>query len=138
MANGRATGEPGAFDLALLVLRLFTGLALALAHGAGKVPPSERFVSGVEALGFPAPLLFAWAAGLSEFAGGFLLAAGLFTRPAALMVLITMLVAAFRRHAPDPFADKEKAFLYAAIALVFLIAGGGRLALDAWRRRRRS
>lgn len=138
MANGRAGGEPGAFDLALLVLRLFTGLVLALAHGAGKMPPSERFVSGVEALGFPAPLLFAWAAGLSEFAGGFLLAAGLFTRPAALMILITMLVAAFRRHAADPFADKEKAFLYAAIALVFLIAGGGRLALDAWRSRRRS
>jgi putative oxidoreductase len=138
MANGRGGGEPGASDLALLVLRLFTGLALALAHGMGKVPPGERFVSGVEGLGFPAPLLFAWAAGLSEFAGGLLLAAGLFTRPAALMILITMLVAGFRRHAADPFADKEKAFLYAAIAFVFLIVGGGRLALDAWKSRRRA
>jgi len=138
MANGRAGGEPGASDLASLVLRMFTGLALALAHGMGKVPPSERFVNGVGELGFPVPLLFAWAAALAEFAGGLLLAAGLFTRPAALMILMTMLVAAFRRHAADPFADKEKALLFAAVAFFFLIAGGGRLALDAWRGRRRS
>ncbi len=138
MANGRSSGEPGASDLAFLVLRMFTGLAMALAHGMSKIPPSERFVNGVGELGFPVPLLFAWAAGLSEFAGGLLLAAGLFTRPAALMVLMTMLVAAFRRHAADPFADKEMALLYAAVAFFFLIAGGGRLALDAWRGRRRS
>ena len=138
MANGRSSGEPGASDLAFLVLRMFTGLAMALGHGMGKIPPSERFVNGVGELGFPVPLLFAWAAGLAEFAGGLLLAAGLFTRPAALMVLMTMLVAAFRRHAADPFDVKEKALLYAAIAFFFLIAGGGRLALDAWRGRRRS
>jgi putative oxidoreductase len=138
MANGRGGGEPGANDLALLVLRMFTGLAMALAHGIGKVPPKEGFVNGVGELGFPAPLLFAWAAGLAEFAGGLLLAAGLFTRPAALMILMTMLVAAFRRHAADPFDVKEKALLYAAVAFFFLIAGGGRLALDAWRGRRRS
>jgi putative oxidoreductase len=122
-------------DVGLLGLRLFTGLALALAHGRGKVPPSERFVSGVAELGFPLPALFAWAAALSEFAGGFLLAAGLFTRPAACMILVTMLVAGVVRHAGDPFKDKEKAFLFAAIAFACLGLGGGRLALDHLLRR---
>ncbi len=121
----------------LLALRLLAGLALALAHGVGKVPPSERFIAGVAELGFPLPVFFAWAAGFSELVGGILVAVGLFTRPAAFMILITMLVAAFRRHAPDPFADKEKALLYAAIALALLCLGGGRLALDALRTRRR-
>jgi uncharacterized membrane protein YphA (DoxX/SURF4 family) len=52
------------------------------------------------------------------------------------MILATMLVAGLGRHANDPFKDKEKAFLYAAIALACLGLGGGRLALDALLRRR--
>jgi putative oxidoreductase len=116
---------------------LFAGLALAFAHGRGKLPPSEKFITGAGELGFPWPAVFAWAAALSEFAGGILLAAGFWTRPAALMILITMLVAGFGRHAADPFNVKEKAFLYAAIALACLGLGGGRLALDALLRRRR-
>ena len=124
-------------DLGLLGMRLFAGLSLALAHGIGKIPPSERFIEGVGKLGFPAPTVFGWAAGLSEFAGGLLLAVGLFTRPAAAMVLVTMLVAGLGRHAQDPFKDKEKAFLYAAIALACLGLGAGRVALDQLRNRRR-
>ena len=118
-------------------MRLFAGLSMALAHGLGKLPPSERFVEGVAKLGFPAPAFFAWAAGLSEFLGGLLLAIGLFTRPAAAMILITMLVAGLHRHAQDPFKDKEKAFLYAAIALACLGLGAGRASLDHFRERRR-
>jgi len=124
-------------DLGLLGMRLFAGLSLALAHGLGKIPPSERFIEGVAKLGFPAPAVFAWAAGLSEFAGGLLLAVGLCTRPAAALILTTMLVAGFGRHAQDPFATKEKAFLYAAIALACLGLGAGRVGLDSFRERRR-
>ena len=57
-------------DVALLLLRL-SGLGLALAHGYGKVVAlstgqGDRFIAGVEALGFPLPGLFAWAAALAE------------------------------------------------------------------------
>jgi putative oxidoreductase len=34
-------------DAGLLILRVFSGLALALAHGWGKVPPSPGFVGRV-------------------------------------------------------------------------------------------
>jgi putative oxidoreductase len=128
---GNATVDCPWADGALTLLRVFAGLSLALAHGLGKLPPSERFVAGVADLGFPAPALFAWAAGLSEFLGGLLVAAGLATRPAAAFACFTMLVAAFGRHAADPFDKKELALLYAAIMLAFVLVGAGRFGLDA-------
>ena len=102
-------------NFALLALRLFTGISMALAHGLGKIPPSEGFINATANLGFPFPSFFGWAAALSEFLGGILLAIGLFTRPAALFLSFTMLVAAFIRHAEDPFTGKEKALLYLAM-----------------------
>lgn len=124
--------------LGVLVLRLVPGLSLALAHGLGKLPPSERFVTGVAELGFPAPIAFAWAASLAESAGGFFMALGLFTRPAAFFVLFTMGTAFFLRHAADPFQKKELALLYGVIALGVLLIGAGRYSLDALFRGRKN
>lgn len=118
-------------NLSLLGLRVFAGLAMAFAHGLGKVPPSDRFIGAVENLGFPAPALFAWAAGLSELIGALLLVIGLATRPAALTLMFTMLVAAFGAHASDPFAKKEMALLYFFIFTVFFAQGGGKYSVDS-------
>ena len=123
-------------DLGLLLFRVFVGLALAWGHGINKLPPSEGFVAGVVAMGFPAPLVFAWAAGLAEFVGGHLIALGLLTRPAALFAAVTMFVAAFIRQAGDPFTDIEKALLFLAAAALLMLAGAGRYSLDAFIERR--
>jgi putative oxidoreductase len=123
--------------LGLLVLRLTAGLALALNHGLGKLPPSDGFIQGVGSMGFPLPLLFAWAAALSESLGGLLLAAGLFARPAAAAILGTMTTAVLIAHAGDPLAKREPALIYAAIALLVLLAGPGRYALDTLLAKRR-
>lgn len=128
--GGNATADAG-----LLIFRVYLGLAMALGHGFGKMPPSPQLVTGVEVLGFPAPLFFAWAAGLSEFLGGLLLAAGLLTRPAAFFMAITMLTAAGLVHAADPFTRKELALAYLCGALLFVLAGSGRFGLDALVRR---
>lgn len=133
---GGPGGADALADAALLILRVLAGFAIAYFHGLGKIPPSPGFVEGVAGLGFPLPTVFAWAAGLAEFVGGLLLVVGLFTRPAALSLLFTMLVAFFLRHADDPFAQKEKAYLFGAIALFFLLVGAGRFSLDALLRRR--
>ena len=61
--------------------------------------------------------------GITEFVGGLCLAVGLLTRPASLLILITMAVAFFLQHAPDAFATKEKAFLFGGIALLYLLIG---------------
>lgn len=132
---GTAGVECPVGDAGLTLLRVFSGLSLALAHGLGKTPPGEKFVAGVAELGFPAPGLFAWAAALAELAGGVLVAVGFATRPAAAMAGFTMLVAAFGRHAADPYAKKEMALLYLGIMLAFVVMGGGRFSLDAIVRR---
>ena len=117
-------------DVGLTALRVGAGLAMALAHGYGKMPPSDRFISGVESMGFPQPELFAWAAALSEFLGGLLLAVGLATRPAALFILGTMGVGFFISHGNDPFRDRELAFLYGLVMVAFLFSGAGRFSID--------
>lgn len=116
-------------DIGLLMLRLGAGLFMAFGHGLGKLPPSEGFIGGVEKLGLPMPASFAWMAGISEFFGGLFIAAGLFTRPAAFLWICTMGTAAFIRHADDPFASKEKAFLYLVLGIFFLLVGSGKYSL---------
>lgn len=127
--GGRSSG-PVAGEVLLAVVRVFVGLALALAHGLGKIPPKGPFLQRVATLGFPSPEVFAWLSGLAEVAGGLLLAIGLLVRPAAFAIAFNMGVAAFLAHAPDPFRTREPALLFLALALVFLALGGGRFALD--------
>lgn len=125
-------------DAGLLLIRLALGLPLAVLHGIGKVPPSEGFINGVTAMGFPLPVLFAWAAGLAEFAGGLLVAIGLFTRPAAASIAFTMAVAAFIRHAGEPLGDRELPIVFLGTALGVLLVGPGQWSLDSWFQRRRA
>ncbi len=123
-------------DLTLAALRVFAGLSLMLVHGSGKMPVSDGFVEHIGSLGFPMPLFFAWAAALSEYIGALLLALGLLTRPAALMVAVTMFVAAFVNHSGDSFAVAEKAYLYFSITLLFAILGSGKFGIDSIIRRK--
>jgi putative oxidoreductase len=139
-------------DIGQLLLRL-AGLYLALGHGWGKVvglaSGQTRFVEAVANLGFPLPALFAWAAALSEFAGGIAIALGLFTRWAAAFAACTMFVAAFVRHraasqllswlgvAPaseqslKAWGNPELAMLFLLVCLSVVLSGPGRLSIDA-------
>jgi len=140
-----------ATDYALLLLRM-AGLLLAIGHGWAKVhgfaTGAEGFIGGVVRLGLPMPVLFAWAAGLSEFVGGLLVAVGLMTRTAAFFAACTMAMAAFVRHrslllfgtwigitSADPevlqaAGDPERALLFLVIMLALMLMGAGRLSLD--------
>ena len=117
-------------DLGLLIFRVFLGLAMALAHGLGKLPPSEKLIEGVTAMGFPLPLVFAWAASLTEFLGGILIAVGLFTRHCSFLMAITMAVAGFIVHGSDPFGSKELALFYLAGSVLLMFTGAGAFSLD--------
>lgn len=138
-------GGPGAAarigDVGLLVLRV-VGLMIAFGHGMskligeGRFGPPDQFVAGVQKLGFPAPTAFAWAAALAEFAGGLLIALGLLTRPAALMLAFNMAVAAFLQHGGDPLfmggggGSKEPALLYLIPFAALALTGAGRYSID--------
>lgn len=117
-------------NFGILVFRVFIGLTMAFAHGLGKLPPPQMLIDGVQSMGFPLPVVFAWAAALSEFVGALLIAAGLFTRYAAGFLAFTMGVAAFVVHAQDTFDKKEMALLYLAACVLIMFVGAGRFSLD--------
>ncbi|MBI2499940.1 MAG: DoxX family protein [Deltaproteobacteria bacterium] len=119
--------------LGLLTLRVLIGYGIAL-HGWGKINGDmQGFADGVVTakLGLPFPIVFAWAAALSEGVGGVLLALGLFTRLASFLILFTMGTAFFVFHATDPWDHKEMAFLYGGTALSLLLTGAGCYSIDA-------
>ncbi len=120
----------GNADAALVLIRLWTG-AMMLYHGSLKLfGGMERFMETVVTKLHLPPAL-GWLAALTEFIGGLFLAVGFLTRPAAMLVAITMLVAAFGAHATDPWARKEFALCYAVFSVAIVIAGAGRYSLDA-------
>jgi len=118
-------------NIGFTVLRVASGVMMST-HGYGKIfgGRMEGFAQGVAEMGFPAPAFFAWSAALAELVGGICLALGLGTRISAVMIAGTMCVAAFIRHAADPFGKKELALLYLAVMIFFVLAGGGKWALE--------
>ncbi len=116
-------------DIGILIMRVVMGLTLALTFGRHKVPPPSWLVADAAKMHFPLPIVFAWAAGLSELLGGLLVAIGLLTRPAALLVCSTMVTAAFI-HKPVQHPNQEFAIAYLVIALFLVLAGAGRYSVD--------
>lgn len=125
-------------DVAMTALRVFTGLAIALGHGWGKVSDPSGIIGRSETMGLPLPTVAGWLSALAEFVGGLLLAAGLLTRGAAALVFINMTVAWLGwhwLHQGDPFGTMELALLYWFVALQFVIVGAGRFGVDRLLRR---
>lgn len=91
-------------------------------------------------LGVPAPGLFAVIVTLVEFLGGLALILGFFTRIAAVLLAVDMLVAILTVHLPSGFFTNNGGFefplvlLAASIALV--VTGPGEAALDTLLARR--
>jgi putative oxidoreductase len=125
---GSARFNSLAGDFGLLVLRVFAGLSLALAHGIAKLPPQAGFIHTVEALGFAG--WTAWLSGFAETFGGLGLAVGLATRAAAFAMVINFSVAGFIQNADQPYLARELPFLFLSLSVMFLFVGAGRFALD--------
>ena len=116
----------------LLVLRLWLGLTLLLNHGLGKLKTFDSMASG-----FADPLHVGHTTSLvlavfAECVAAALVAAGLITRFAALVLTIQMGVAFFMVHkgALSGSHSGELAFIYLAGFLALLLAGPGQISLD--------
>jgi putative oxidoreductase len=114
------------------LLRVAAGL-LFLQHGLQKI---FGMFGGVPPSGAPVPLWSQFgAAGVIEIVGGVLIAAGLFVRPVAALLVIEMLVGYVQVHLPQggwPIQNGgELALLYAVIFAYFTVHGGGAYSLDA-------
>ncbi len=120
-------------------VRVTTGLLL-LPHGAQKlfgwfggygVEATGQFFA--TKLGLPAS--FALLAGLIEFFGGLMLAAGFATRIAAALVFGLMAVAVVQVHLGMGFfwtgGGFEYPLFWGVVALSYVVRGGGRYSVDA-------
>lgn len=119
---------PKGVSVALLLLRIVMGVAMIM-HGWGKIQTPFDWM-GPEA---PVPGFLQLLAALSEFGGGFALLLGLLT-PVAMFGLACTMAVAVHTHAVikgDPFiGGYELALVYLVLAVVFIIVGPGKFALD--------
>lgn len=119
-------------DLALLVLRLVVGL-LFVGHGAQKLfgvfggGGLEGTAGMFDNIGLRPGWLHARGAGTAEFAGGLLLALGLFTPFAAAALIAVMTAAVITVHAPNGIWNTKQGYEYNLVmaATVFSLAGIG-------------
>ena len=121
--------------LALLALRLTLG-AVMIGHGYGKVFHGglAHHVQFVTSLGLPG--WWAYLSAFTEFFGGILLIAGLFTRFVSLAMLIDMAVAIWKIHWKNGMFGKggyEFPVCLATIAFALIFFGAGPVAMDAIR-----
>jgi putative oxidoreductase len=120
----------GAFSAAMLLLRLGLGI-LMMAHGYQKLTHfaemQSKFMNfmGMGTTMSLALLVFA------EFFCSLFLILGLFTRLAAIPLIIATCVMVFKAHHGDVFGDGETPALYLAGYLVLLLVGPGRVSVDS-------
>jgi putative oxidoreductase len=123
---------PRSVDFALLVLRIWLGLTMLINHGRGKL---MGFGSMAEKFADPfgvGPTVSLSMAVFAEVVCAGLLALGLLTRFAALVLVILMTVAFFLVHgrAMSGPMSGELAFIYLAGFVAIFIAGPGRFSVD--------
>lgn len=120
--------------LALLVMRLAVGVIMT-AHGYHKVFGGlHHHAQMVSSLGLPAWL--GYVSSFTEFLGGLLILAGLFTRIAAFAIFINLFVAIWKVHLHNGLIGNpqrpgfEFPLAVAALAFALVFFGGGAVAID--------
>ncbi|MCW3089301.1 MAG: DoxX family protein [Ferruginibacter sp.] len=119
----------GAFSVAMLVLRLSAGI-LIMKHGYDKLIHFESMHNsflnfmGIGSTFSLALVIFA------EFFCGLFIVIGLFTRLAAIPLIISFSVALFKAHNGDIFGKGEPATLFLTCFIVLLLVGPGRASID--------
>jgi putative oxidoreductase len=119
----------GAFNFALLVLRIGAGILL-MSHGYDKLAHFKEFAPNMPSLfgigQTPTLVLIIFA----EFFCALFVVLGLFTRLACIPVIITMSYALIFAHKGDVFNTGEKATLFLVAFLTILILGPGKISVD--------
>jgi putative oxidoreductase len=128
-------------DLVLLVGRVLLGL-IFVESGFGKLMNMSGFVATMPKRGLPDFL--GYVAPPVEFLGGLAILLGLASRWAALLILLFTIVATFSTHRywtyPAEQVTGQKINFFKNVSmmgglLIFFVAGAGRYAIDAFRKR---
>ena len=117
--------------LGLVAMRIALG-AVMIAHGYPKVTNIHGVEKMLAGMGIPAWMAYLTAG--AEFFGGILIIIGLLTRPAAVALLIDMVVAIAKVHWKNGLTGQgnyQLPMVLAAISLALIFLGAGPIALDA-------
>jgi len=137
MANGITSRDtPGAarLDFAKLLLRVVLGV-LILLHGISKIKSGPAMILDLVAdAGMPAAL--GYLVYIGEVLAPALVIVGLFTRAAAAIIIVNMIVAVLLAHTGDLLSMSDSGgyalelqALYLVVALVVVMIGAGRYSL---------
>lgn len=129
----RPTGGPWSHQITWSLLRIVAGTVM-IHNGLDKLSNIESFAQAyVSVIGLPFPIFFSYVAAYTELIGAPLLILGLLTRPAALGLFATMVVAMYHhiKVAGLSIPYLELSALYAACFLGFAVNGSGLLGIDA-------
>ena len=119
-----------ALSMALLILRVGIGSAMMVKHGLDKLQHFSQKASGfADPFGIGAKASYSLSVFAEFFCAGFIIL-GLFTRLAAIPLVINMAVALFIAHKGNFYSEGESAGIYLICFLVLLIAGPGKASLD--------
>lgn len=122
-------------NLGLLILRIGIGIMFLL-HGfpklMGGLQTWEFLGSQMSVVGINfAPVFWGFMAAISESLAGLLLILGLFTRPAAFLMLFTMLIATLMHLTNgDGLKGASHAIELGIVFLAVILTGAGRFSLD--------
>ena len=119
-------------NIGLLLLRIVFCGAMIYGHGLGKL---NKLIAGNLKFSDPigigeAPTLFL--AVFSEFIAPIFILIGFKTKFFSFFPAATMFVAAFVVHLGDPFSRIEKAILFLAVFVFFMISGSGKYSIDKY------
>ena len=119
----------GVFNAAMLLLRLGAGI-LMMGHGYEKlIHFGSKHNSFMNFLGMGSTISLSLVI-FAEFFCALFIIIGLFTRLAAIPLIIAMSVALFKAHNVDIFGKGELAALYLTCFLVLLLLGPGKVSVD--------
>jgi putative oxidoreductase len=120
----------GAFNFALLVQRVVTGLLLLIGHGLPKISSFNSL-----AVNFYDPLRIGHRLSLilvilAELFCSMFIVLGLFTRIAAMVIVINLVVAVFVYQHGAPLKNVELGAIYLTSVFTIMILGPGRVSVD--------
>jgi putative oxidoreductase len=123
-------------NLNFLLLRFSTGSMMCYYHGWSKITAGsnrwERLGNvmtefiGLDFLSIPLGFM----ASFSESIASLLIMVGLFTRPSAILLAITMFVAFAKNVSGKGIDGSELSLIYLLLSIIILINGAGRFSLD--------
>lgn len=119
----------GAFNFAMLLMRIFFGILL-MNHGYDKlIHYSEHHDKFMNFLGMGSTVSYTLVV-FAEFFCSLFVVLGLFTRLACIPIVINMGVALIKAHEGKVFSEGEMSTLFLGAFLTLLIIGPGKISVD--------